>query len=85
MNFIPSLFLGVGFIIVCCGVVKWINTFIESKYGEDSATGGKAEQIDRRLDEVEKRLSDVLDVMIALSEKFDRWEGEEQPKIPSSV
>jgi hypothetical protein len=32
-----------------------------------------------RLEEVERRLTDVQDVMIALSEKFDRWEQ------PSSV
>ena len=29
-----------------------------------------------RLDEIDRRLTDVQDVMIALSEKFDRWEEE---------
>ena len=32
-----------------------------------------------RLDEVEARLRDVLDVMIAVSEKMDRWEREGVP------
>lgn len=34
------------------------------------------EEIQSRLDEIERRLTDVQDVMIALSEKFDRWEQE---------
>ena len=31
-------------------------------------------EVRTRLDEIERRLTDVQDVMISLSEKFDRWE-----------
>lgn len=33
-----------------------------------------------RLAEIERRLTDVQDVMIALSEKFDRMESDEKPE-----
>ena len=36
------------------------------------------QETDHRLDEIERRLTDVQDVMIALSEKFDRME---EPRI----
>ena len=39
-------------------------------------SGGGLEEIQERLDEIERRMTDVQDVMIALSEKFDRWERE---------
>lgn len=38
--------------------------------------GGGVEEIRERLEEIERRMTDVQDVMIALSEKFDRWERE---------
>ena len=34
------------------------------------------EELRTRLGEIERRLTDIQDVMIALSEKFDRWEEE---------
>lgn len=37
-------------------------------------SGGSLEEVQTRLAEIERRLTDVQDVMIALSEKFDRWE-----------
>ena len=43
--------------------------------GEAPKVEGKAlAEIRPRLDEIERRLTDVQDVMISLSEKFDRWE-----------
>ena len=32
--------------------------------------------LEQRLGEIERRLTDTQDVMIALSEKMDRWESE---------
>jgi len=43
--------------------------------GSRESMGG-LEEIQERLDEIERRMTDVQDVMIALSEKFDRWERE---------
>ena len=39
-------------------------------------SGGSLEEVQTRLAEIERRLTDVQDVMIALSEKFDHWEAE---------
>ena len=36
--------------------------------------GEELAEVRTRLDEIERRLTDVQDVMISLSEKFDRWE-----------
>ena len=46
---------------------------------EGRAKAAPAESVGRRLDELEARTRDVLDVMIALSEKMDRWEREGPP------
>jgi ABC-type phosphate transport system auxiliary subunit len=43
--------------------------------GEGAKLDTKAlTEVETRLNEIERRLTDVQDVMIALSEKFDRWE-----------
>ena len=43
--------------------------------GEASRIEGEGlAEVRTRLDEIERRLTDVQDVMISLSEKFDRWE-----------
>ena len=62
-----------------------INYFRERRgSGESSETRG---ELPARLDEIERRLTDTQDVMIALSEKMDRWEEEGRPagaEAPSS-
>ena len=42
-------------------------------------SAGEGGDIPARRDEGEARLRDVLDVMIAVSEKMDRWEREGVP------
>ena len=42
-------------------------------------SAGEGGDIPARLDEVEARLPVVLDVMIVVSEKMDRWEREGVP------
>ena len=42
--------------------------------------GEEGDVLSGRLAEIERRLTDTQDVMIALSEKFDRWE--ESQKVP---
>ena len=56
----------------------WIHVHLEDRRAR--AKAGPAEgEVGRRLDELEARTRDVLDVMIALSEKMDRWEREGAP------
>ena len=60
--------------------------------GRSSAGGRRADQgsgepqgLDRRLSEIERRLTDTQDVMIALSEKMDRWEREGLSRVPDAA
>ena len=56
----------------------WIHVYLEDRRAR--AKAGPAEsEVGLRLDELEARTRDVLDVMIALSEKMDRWEREGPP------
>ncbi|MBN98136.1 MAG: hypothetical protein CME16_02635 [Gemmatimonadetes bacterium] len=73
----------VGFVISVCffaalgiaGMIRYLQlkTALPQGAGLDPDTNPKV--LGERLDEIERRLTDVQDVMIALSEKFDRWEA----------
>ena len=67
--------IGVCFIILCSGFVK----LCIFRTARDGARGKKAKQeedrIVKRLERVEQRLTEVQDVMIALSEKIDYMDG----------
>jgi len=81
MGWLMEMALGVCLIILCGGAVNAINTHVKKKpqkkeAGRKSGKDGEADGIEIRLTEIERRLTDVQDVMIALSEKFDRWERE---------
>ena len=51
----------------------------------DDARAGEPPGLDRRLTEIERRLTDTQDVMIALSEKMDRWEREGVSRAPDEA
>ncbi len=82
---VPSWFgdaLGAMVLVTLFGLLLnggyWIHVHLEDRRARTK--GALAEgDIARRLDEVEARTRDVLDVMIALSEKLDRWEREGAP------
>ncbi len=76
MNSFLVVALGVGVIILCSGVVRCATMYMKSRYGDGRGTPAQTNEFQLRLDEMDKRLHDILDVMIALSEKFDRWEAE---------
>ena len=56
----------------------WIHVYLEDRRARAKAGPAKSE-VGRRLDELEARTRDVLDVMIALSEKMDRGQREGPP------
>ena len=56
----------------------WIHAYLEDRRARAKA-GPVESEVGRRLDELEARTRDVLDVMIALSEKMDRWERQGPP------
>ena len=52
--------------------------YFESRYKRSKKELKEEDQIAKRLYEIERRLTDVQDVMIALSEKIDRMEERER-------
>ena len=73
-----TILLGVATIVMVCGLVSALKTHLQIKR-DQSMSAGDGNDISTRLDEVEARLRDVLDVMIAVSEKMDRWERDGVP------
>ena len=53
-----------------------------SRPGEE---GADTPGLSQRLSEIERRLTDTQDVMIALSEKMDRWEREGVARAPDGA
>ena len=79
MNWLFELLLGVCLIILCSGIVNYINIRARRSYPKkkrDKEGDEDMVALHGRLDVMEQRLTDVQDVMIILSEKFDRWEEE---------
>ena len=80
MGSLLQIAIWVGIIILCAGLVCWANLYFGNRYrksGQDRAAEDRAEQ---RLYEIDRRLIEVQAVMIALSEKFDRFEERDQRK-----
>ncbi len=67
--------IGVCFIILCSGFVKWGNQYYSSRKGRNKKAKQEEDRIVKRLERVEQRLTEVQDVMIALSEKIDYMDG----------
>jgi len=84
MSWLIEIALGVCLIILAGGLVNAINTYVSNRSKlkkremENPQSKGEKDDLQARLDEIERRLTDVQDVMIALSEKFDRWEREKE-------
>ncbi|MCY4605972.1 MAG: hypothetical protein OXE49_17210 [Gemmatimonadetes bacterium] len=75
MNWFLQCAVGVGFIILCGGFVKWGNMYFSNRKGRDKKAKQEEDRIVKRLERVEQRLTEVQDVMIALSEKIDYMDG----------
>ena len=63
--------IGVCFIILCCGFVKWGNMYFSHRKGQNKKAKQEEDRIVKRLERIEQRLTEVQDVMITLSEKID--------------
>ena len=74
MNVLAIIFWGVCAIILCGGLVNWINIYMEKQ------TSGKKQdeefyvRIEERLTELERRLSDIQEVVLAIDEKLEHFE-----------
>ena len=78
MSGVLQVAIGVCLIILCCGLVNWGNKYYSSRRGLDKKAKQEEDRIVKRLEQVEQRLTEVQDVMIALSEKIDRLEARER-------
>ncbi len=78
MNGFLQVAIGVCFIILCSGLVSWGNKYYSSRRGLDKKAKQEEDRIVQRLEQVEQRLTEVQDIMIALSEKIDRLEERER-------
>ena len=65
-------------IMLCGGVVNWVNMFCESRYARNTKDRGEEDQLGMRLNAIDHRFTEVQDVMTALSEKIDRMEERER-------
>jgi hypothetical protein len=80
MGWLLQIAIGVCLIILCGGLVNWVNLYLETRRHAMKKRAPEEEGlIAQRLEEIERRLTDVQDVMIALSEKFDRLEEGVKP------
>ena len=78
MNGFLQVAIGVCFIILCSGLVSWGNKHYSSRRRLDKKAKQEEDRIVKRLERVEQRLTEVQDVMIAVSEKIDRLEVRER-------
>ena len=67
-------------IVIAASVVHMIRSVIVGRREQDTPKKIVLDDQNGRLEDIERRLTDTQDVMIALSEKLDRWE-EERSKI----
>ncbi len=67
--------IGICLIILCSGLVNWGNKYYSSRKRRDKKSEQEEDRIVKRLERVEQRLTEVQDVMIALSEKIDYMDG----------
>ena len=67
--------IGICLIILCSGLVNWGNKYYSSRKRRDKKAKEEEDLIAKRLEQVEQRLTEVQDVMIALSEKIDYMDG----------
>ena len=70
--------IGICLIILCCGLVNWGNKYYSSHKRQNKKAKEEEDLIVKGLERVEQRLTEVQDVMIALSEKIDRLEARER-------
>ena len=78
-----------GFVFAVCTVVIAASLIYYLREGRGAAgptaLDPAADQgLDQRLAEIERRLTDTQDVMIALSEKMDYWEEEKAVRTSTS-
>ena len=74
-----EMVIGLCLLTIAASVVKVLHERVLSpvlheKLTSPGRTAPPADEVEERLTQIERRLTDTQEVMIALSEKMDRWE-----------
>ena len=69
---VAEMLLGTGCLIF---LAKMVDKFARRRAEEGGLSAAQAERIEVRLAELERRLTDIQEVQIALSEKSEHWEN----------
>ena len=67
MGVVFIVFLGVCGIILSGGLVNWVNIYL----GKQTMGKKQTEALQIRLDEMERRLADIQEVVLAIDEKLE--------------
>lgn len=82
MNWILAVAIGIAIVTLVGGLVNWVILLLEAKRDPLRSGGGVAwDDLTRRLDELESRLRDVLEVRLSIHDKMERWERDGGPAV----
>lgn len=77
-----DFFVGISMIIIVGAFVSAAHKYINRRT-KGSIPSDAEKRLNERMDELDRRLTDIQDVMIAIDEKFDRLESRSPVKSPS--
>ncbi|HIL10839.1 MAG TPA: hypothetical protein EYG11_19260 [Candidatus Latescibacteria bacterium] len=77
MNWLLQMAIGIGIIILCAGLVSWGNIYF-GQIKKSKKDRKEDDQLVLRLNDIDRRMTEVQDVMIVLSEKIDRMDERER-------
>ena len=67
--------VGIALVICAFALYKYVRIRVE----REGAGRGQVESLERRLGEVERRLTDIQDIVLAIDEKLERQERQISP------
>ena len=66
-----DFFVGISMIIIVGAIVSAVHKFIDRRT-KSSIPSEAEKRLNERMDELERRLTDIQDILITIDEKFDR-------------
>jgi hypothetical protein len=74
MEVVMIVFLGVCGIILCGGLVNWVNIYLEKQNSGKKQAKELQALLEERLGELDRRLTDIQEVVLAVDEKLEHLE-----------
>ena len=66
-----NFFIGISMIILVSAIVSAVHKYIDRRT-KGSIPSDAEKRLNERMDELDRRLTDIQDVLITIDEKFDR-------------